>query len=222
MPLWRRPHTGAINNPKEYPMFSRFKYQMNRKRLRDERYSFLFDEPPADEYVCFDCETTGINPRKAEILSIGAVIIKNNRILTSQKLELFVKPSKDINEASIKVHHLRHCDLQHGLHPSLAVLKFLRFIGSRPLVGYYLEFDVAMINKYLRPLLGIVLPNAQTDVSGIYYDKKLHAIPQGHIDLRFDVIMADLNLPSLGQHDAFNDALMTAMMYVKLQNIKHI
>lgn len=203
-------------------MLSRFKYRMNRKRLRDERYAFLFDEPPVDEYVCFDCETTGINPRKAEILSIGAVIIKNNHILTSQKLELFVRPSKGINEDSIKVHHLRHCNLEHALDPKYAVMQFLRFIGSRPLVGYYLEFDVAMINKYLRPMLGIVLPNAQTDVSGIYYDKKQKAIPQGHIDLRFDVIMEDLNLPSLGQHDAFNDALMTAMMYVKLQNVKKL
>ncbi|WP_353573193.1 3'-5' exonuclease [Candidatus Albibeggiatoa sp. nov. BB20] len=203
-------------------MFSQFKYQMNRKRLQDENYSFLFDEPPGDEYVCFDCETTGINPRRAEILSIGAVIIRNNHILTSRKLELFVKPSKDINEASIKVHHLRHCDLKDGLDPKHAVLQFLRFIGSRPLVGYYLEFDVAMINKYLRPLLGIVLPNEQTDVSGIYYEKKVNALHQTHIDLRFDVIMEELDLPSLGQHDAFNDALMTAMMYVKLQNIKKL
>ena len=203
-------------------MFSRFKYRMNRKRLRDERYAFLFDDPPADEYVCFDCETTGINPRKAEILSIGAVIIKDNHILTSQKLELFIRPTKMINEDSIKVHHLRHCDLEQGIDPKHAVMQFLRFIGSRPLVGYYLEFDVAMINKYLRPMLGIVLPNDQTDVSGIYYDKKQQAIPQGHIDLRFDVIMEDLDLPSLGQHDAFNDALMTAMMYVKLQNTKKL
>ncbi len=203
-------------------MFKHFKQQINRKRLYDERYAFLFDPPPNDECVCFDCETTSINPRKAEILSIGAVIIKQNHILTSRKLELFIKPSKGINEESIKVHRLRHCDLEHGLEPNHAVLKFLHFIGSRPLVGYYLEFDVAMINKYLRPLLGIKLPNAQIDVSGIYYDKKISAIPQGYIDLRFDVIMQDLDLPSLGQHDAFNDALMTAMMYVKLQNVKKL
>lgn len=28
--------------------------------------------------------------------------------------------------------------------------------------------------------------------------------------------MADLGLPERGAHDAFNDALMTAMIYVKL------
>lgn len=203
-------------------MFASLKRRYNRGQLKDERYAFLFDEPPPNELVCFDCETTGLNPRKADILSIGAVIIQENRILTSQKLELFLKPPREIDEASIKVHLLRHCDLENGLEPEQAILRFLRFIGSRPLVGYYLEFDVAMINKYIKPMLGIVLPNQQIEVSGIYYDKKQQTIPQGNIDLRFDNILQELDLPKLGKHDAFNDALMTAMMYVKLQNIRRL
>ncbi len=39
-----------------------------------------------------------------------------------------------------------------------------------------------------------------------------------NIDLRFDSIMKDLNLPRLGKHDAINDAIMTGMMFVKLIN----
>jgi DNA polymerase III subunit epsilon len=34
--------------------------------------------------------------------------------------------------------------------------------------------------------------------------------------LRFDSIMKDLGLPRLGKHDAINDAIMTAMMFVRL------
>ncbi len=78
----------------------------------------------------------------------------------------------------------------------------MHFIGNRPLVGYYLEFDVAMINKYLKPHLGIKLPNKQIEVSKIYYDKKYRINPQSHIDLRFDSIMKDLDLPIFGKHDA--------------------
>jgi DNA polymerase-3 subunit epsilon len=163
-----------------------------------------------------------LNPKKDDILSIGAVLIKENRIFTSQKLELFVKPNGSINVDSIKVHHLRHCDLQGGMGAEEAVLRFLDFIGARPLVGYYLEFDVAMINKYLKPLLGIVLPNHQIEVSGLYYDKRQSFIQQENIDLRFETILRELNLPRLGQHDAFNDALMTAMMYVKLQCLERV
>jgi len=203
-------------------MFKQFFARRNRKKLSDEHYAFLFEPSFEDEVVVFDTETTGLNPKKDEILSIGAVILKGNKILTSQKFELFVKPTKDINEASIKIHQIRNIDLQNGCDAKDAITQFLHFIGGRPLVGYYIEFDVKMINKYVKPMLGISLPNPQIEVSGIYHDKKIKRIPDGTIDLRFDVIMKDLGLPIFGKHDALNDAVMTAMMYLKLQNISKI
>ena len=203
-------------------MFKRFLKQLNRKKLKNEAFAFLFETPPSDEVVVFDTETTGLNPKKDEILSIGAVIVKENKILTSQKFELFVKPTRDINEESIKIHQIRNIDLQNGLESKEAILQFLQFIGSRPLVGYYIEFDTKMVNKYVKALLGISLPNEQIEVSGIYHDKKIKLIPDGTIDLRFDVMMKDLGLPIFGKHDALNDAVMTAMMYIKLHNISKI
>jgi len=199
-----------------------WQFQWNLSKLKDPRYRFLFETAPEDEVVCFDCETSGLNPKKAQLLSIGAVKIAHNKILTSQKLELFIKPTAEIDHASIKVHRLRHIDVENGLDAKDAILKFLDFIGPRKLVGYYLEFDVAMINKYMKPLLGVTLPNQQVDISGLYYNQKLYGYPAGlphpHIDLRFDTIMQEMGLPVLGKHDAFNDALMTAMIYVKLLN----
>ncbi|MPN49000.1 hypothetical protein SDC9_196613 [bioreactor metagenome] len=96
--------------------------------------------------------------------------------------------------------------------------KFLEFVGNRPLVGYYLEFDVSMMNRMIKPWLGVTLPNRQIEVSGLYFDKKIALIPQGNIDLRFDTILKDLNIPRMGQHNALNDAIMTAMVYIKLQH----
>ena len=75
-----------------------------------------------------------------------------------------------------------------------------------------------MINKYLKPQLGITLPNKDYEVSAIYYDWKIEKIPQSNIDLRFDSIMRDLDIPILGKHDAYNDAIMTAMIFLKLKN----
>ena len=73
--------------------------------------------------------------------------------------------------------------------PLEGVKKFLEFIGNRPLVGYYLEFDMAMMNRLIKPWLGVNLPNKQIEVSGLYFDKKIALIPQGNIDLRFDTIL---------------------------------
>lgn len=200
-------------------MFASFFAKRNANNLKDEQYRFLFEEAPLDEVVVFDTETTGLSPKKDEILSIGAVKIKGNKILMSEKFELFIKPSREINEKSIKIHQIRNVDLEHGIAPHEAIVQFLHFIGSRPLVGYYLEFDIKMMNTYVKPWLGINLPNPQIEVSGLYHDKKIKFIPDGVIDLRFDVMMNDLGLPIFGKHDALNDAVMTAMMYIKLQNI---
>lgn len=203
-------------------MFSKLKRNWNRKRLTDERFAFLFDEGDNDELVVYDCETTGLNPKKDEIISIGAVKIKGDKILLDQAMHIYVKPSDAISHESITIHQIRNCDLDQALPSREAIEQFLHYIGNRRLVGYYLEFDVAMVNRYTKEMYGITLQNHQQEVSALYYDKKIATIPQGHIDLRFDTILEDLALPKLKAHDALNDAVMTAMMYLKIKNSKKL
>jgi len=203
-------------------MFNTLKQKWNRKHLSDERFALLFDENQSDEVVVFDCETTGLNPKVDDIISIGAVKVKGNKILTNEAIHIFVKQNKQINHESITIHQIRHCDLDEAISIEKAIEQFLYYIGNRKLVGYYLEFDVAMINKYIKPMFGITLPNKKEEVSAIYYDRKIATIPQGNIDLRFDTILEDLSLPKLQAHDALNDAVMTAMIYLKLKQIKFV
>ncbi|MGB0990272.1 MAG: 3'-5' exonuclease [Halarcobacter sp.] len=199
-------------------MFNKLKNYFNRKNLKDEKFSYLFERPVDEEFVCFDCETTGLNPLEDDIISIGAVIIKNNTIVSSKKFVRFVKPETKLQVDAIKVHHIRECDLDDAEDINNVIEEFIDYIGNRTLVGYFLEFDIAMINKYLKPKLGITLPNKIHEVSAIYHDWKIEAIPQSNIDLRFDTILKELKIPPLGKHDAYNDAIMTAMMFLKLKN----
>ncbi len=198
-------------------MFEKVKQYFNKKRLKNSDYNYLFEVNKDDEYVCFDCETTGLNPKVDEIISIGAIIIKGNQILHSQKFERFAKTTKPLSSESIKIHHIRECDIQNAQDIDLVIEEFLDFIGNRPLVGYFLEFDCAMINKYIKPKLGITLPNKKIEVSSLYYDTMIKKYPEGNIDLRFDVIMNKLSLPRLGKHDAINDVIMTSMIFLKLK-----
>ncbi len=203
-------------------MFKSISNYFNKKNLKDERYSFLFDKPHKDEYVCFDCETTGLDTKIDDIISIGAVIIKNNTIISSKKFVKFVKPKTKLQADAIKIHHIRECDLEEAEDINEVIDEFVNFIGNRTLVGYFLEFDMAMINKYLKPKIGIHLPNKKHEVSAIYYDYKIERIPQANIDLRFDTIMNDLQIPVMGKHDAYNDAIMTALIFIKLTNFPKV
>ncbi len=197
-------------------MFDAFIKNWNKRKLTNPKYEYLFEPYEGDEYICFDCETTGLNPKIDDIISIGAVKIKGNTILSSQKFERFIKPKTKLEGNSIKIHQIRECDLVDAKDIDEVIYEFLDFIGNRPLVGYYLEFDVAMINKYTKPKIGIKLPNKQIEVSALYFDKVIGKIPQGNIDLRFNTIMKKLELPMMGKHDAINDAIMTSMIFLKL------
>jgi len=201
-------------------MFKEFFKKLKKKQLLDDNYNYLFDIPPSEEYVCLDTETTGLNPKKDEILSIGAVIIKDNKILMRKTLNIFVKPSKNVSAESIKIHHIRPIDLEHALDPKDAILELLDFIGCRPIVGYYIKFDMAMISKYTKKYIGIKLPNESIEVSSMYYKTRPKNSEYQFIDLKFDTIMKTLDIPVLGKHDALNDAIMTAMIFLKVRELK--
>ncbi|MFT3717314.1 3'-5' exonuclease [Pseudorhodoferax sp.] len=192
------------------------------RRLKDPAFAFLWDPPPPDEWVSLDCETTGLDRQADEIVAIGAVRIRGNRVLTSERLELVVRPSRQrVSAEAVRVHQLREQDVAQGLPADDAVRQLLRFVGSRPLVGYYLEFDVAMVERVMLPLLGCGLPQPKIEVSGLYYDhvnrlREAHA-RHGYTDLRFATMMADLDLPQRHAHDALSDAIMAALAFVKLK-----
>lgn len=196
------------------------------QRLRDPAYRFMFEPPPPGEWVALDCETTGLNVRLDEIISIGAVRIVGNRIITSDRLELLVRPEHGVSAQSVRIHRLREQDVAAGLPVEQAMQRLLHFIGSRPLVGYYLKFDVAMLNRAIRPLLGIGLPQPRIEVSSLYYDHKFKQLlahrqqPHHDIDLRFATMMNDLGLPLRDAHDALNDAVMTALAFIKLRTLR--
>jgi DNA polymerase-3 subunit epsilon len=189
--------------------------------IGDQSYRFMFRAGPPDEFVSFDCETTGLDVRQDDIVTIAAIRIRGNRILTSERFEAVVRPEARMNVDAIKVHRLREMDVAAGNRIQRIIPQFLHFVGGRPLVGYYVDFDVRMIDKYLLGLIGIELPNPLIEVSKLYYERKYGDAPPGTtIDLSFAAILRDLDLPVLDQHDAFNDALMTAMMFLRLRDLR--
>ena len=198
-------------------MLQRFLRARERKRLKQPEYDVLYQEHP-DEIVSFDCETTSLDVKEAEIISIGAVKIRGNTILTSESFYVIVKPEGMLQAANVTVHGLRPKDLSNGIPVQDAIKQLLAFIGGRPLLGYYLEYDVAMINKFLQPMLGIKLPQKQIEVSSLYARQEAkYNYYDNYVDLRMASIIKKLQIPDLPRHDALNDAINVAVMYLTLQ-----
>lgn len=120
--------------------------------------------------------------------------------------------------SNVTIHGLRPKDLSEGISVQEALRQFLDFVGGRPVVGYFLEYDVAMVNKFLKPMLGIKLPNKQIEVSSIYYRQEVQKkFYDSYVDMRMAPMIRKLGIPDLPRHDALNDSINVAMMYLALQ-----
>jgi len=202
-------------------VFGWMRRKIDRLLLADQRYAFLFERNETDEVVSLDCETSGFDILADDVVSVAAIRIRGARILTSEAFQAVVRPGAAMEASAIKVHHLREKDVAHARPMRQVLPELLQFIGNRPLVGYWIAFDVRMLNKYLFSLLNIHLPNRLIDVSELYYERKYGRAPPGTaIDLRYASILADLCLPALPQHDCMNDALGAAEMYLILEDMR--
>ena len=200
-------------------MFGFFKKKDSVEMLTDTRYRKIFEPYYGAELVVLDTETTGLDTKKDEILSIGAVIIRDGKIVMHDTYECFVKPSSRISQESIKIHHIRECDLAQAIEPEEAIRGLLDFVRNRPIAGYYIDFDHKILSRYTKEIIGTALPNPTIELSSMYYKRYRKSSAYEFVDLKFDTIMEALELPFLGKHDALNDAIMTAMMYLKLQTM---
>ena len=69
------------------------------------------------------------------------------------------------------------------------------------------------------------MPQPKIEVSALYYDYKIRQLSpyqqqaNVNIDLRFNTLMQDLNLPLCEAHDALNDAVMAALAFIKLRQL---
>ncbi len=194
------------------------------RRLQEKRahkngpWAELFEAYSGDEVVSLDCETTSLDVSKAEILSIGAVRIKGQKVKTSDRLDIRLKPPASLTGESIKVHKIRASDLSDGIELDDALDKLLAFIGNRPILGYYVNYDIRMIDKFLRPKYGFGLPNKAIELSHVYHDIIKWKHVGGDVDLRFDTIASKLDIPIIQRHTALGDAITVALMYVRLKH----
>lgn len=213
----------------EHPLFpyrlaGALRREWRLRHLSDARYGFLFDPAPENEWVSLACATTGYDQQSDRVLSLCALRVCGNRVVSSDRLELLLRPDGPVPADALRRHRLREQDLAQGLPATKATEALLHFVGSRPLLGYYLEFDIALLEPVVKPLIGIGLPQEAVEVSALYYDWRLRQLPPYqqdgvHIDLRYASMLQALGLPERESPDPLDRAVLTALAFIKLREL---
>lgn len=94
-------------------------------------------------FVALDFETTGKYPATSEICEVALIRFKEGRVI--ETFESFVKPLKGMTEESEKIHGLSLESLKEAPDLESTLNKMVKFIGSDPLVGHNISFDLGFL-----------------------------------------------------------------------------
>jgi DNA polymerase III epsilon subunit family exonuclease len=97
------------------------------------------------EFVVVDTETTGRDPKLADLIEIGAVRVKNRQVV--DRFQTFVDPGRTI--FGTQMHGITDPDVAGAPNPHDAAVRFLEFAGTASLVGHNIGFDLGFIEQAL-------------------------------------------------------------------------
>jgi len=162
-------------------------------------------------YTVFDTETTGLEPSNGdEIIQIGAARIVNNRLLRQEVFDQIIDPECPLKPASIPIHGITE-DMVRGK-PTIDVVlpSFYEFCEDTVLIAHNAAFDMRFLQlkeertgiKFSQPVLDTLLLSAVA-----------HPNQESH---KLDVILERLGIQIGSRHNALEDSLATAEVFLKL------
>ena len=158
-----------------------------------------------ERIVVVDVETTGLDPTRDALISIGAVAVEDGRIALGKSFSVVLRQKDASSKENILVHGITGETQRQGLPPADALLDFLEYLGKSPLVAFHVAFDETAIRRAMKEYLGLNFRHRWLDLA--------YVLP---------ALMPNLNLKALDdwadhfsivieeRHNALCDALATA------------
>lgn len=158
-----------------------------------------------------DLETSGLDPKLDEILSMGVVHIDHGQIELASAWHQTIKPEKSLPASSILIHQLTDDELQQAPTLEQVLPTLLQKLAGRVLVAHHSNIELSFIQQTCRRLYGddFYIPVIDTLVLAQKKLHKQHTVFAAN-SLRLANVRAQYDLPRLKAHNALSDALATA------------
>lgn len=187
------------NINKEYPDF--WKNYLNKFETKPNRF------------VIISTETSGLNPEKDVILSIGSFAVVDNSIIIQDSFEAVFIQLKYFRENGLSNEFIIENKMK-KLEEAEAIPALIDYIGNAVLVGHHINFDIEMINESLERLDCGRLKNEALDIDVMY--RKLNDINDKEFSL--DDLCEIHKIPKSDRHSSSEDAYRIGLLFLKLKS----
>lgn len=175
-------------------------------------YLSSFDSK-SDKYIVISIESTGLNPKKDVIVSVGAIVIIDNSILVGDCFEVVIPQYQYLHDNGITNDFLIESK-QKKLTENEAIQEFIAFIKNATLVGHRINFDIEMLNIALEKMNCGRLKNEALDVEIMY--KKL--IDNNENQFTIDELLKIHKITKSDRYSAAEEAFSIGMLFLKLKS----
>lgn len=165
----------------------------------------------AQRWVVLDVETSGLDHSSDRLMSIGAVAVRERRIVVPDSLELTIRQPGASERENILLHGIGAEAQLSGLDPKQACRQFLNYVGRSPLVAFHASFDRAFLMRAAKAFVGVPIGNAWIDLADL-----APALHPGTGARSLDDWLTHFGIPVEQRHTAVGDAFATAMLFLRL------
>ena len=203
--LMRRPlPTAPAEGETLRPGFSKAAQRLIAQRTQAKRARANTD------YVAIDLETTGLNPTTDSIIEYGAVKVEHGT--PTQTFSVLIRQPSPLPPPVATLTGLDDTTLSRKGHPpEQALADFLAFLGKHPLIGYNVAFDFAFLRAACARHNQLPPTNPARGILPLARRKCPH-LP----DHRLETLARHFAIPITHPHRALDDALLTHLLYLKL------
>ena len=186
--------------------------------LRDF-YAVPFPRPGQDyrqvPMLAIDLETTGLDPRKDQILSFGWVGLSGDCIHLGEARHRLVRVRGEIPAESAVIHQITDDQAAAGGHLPSALAELLQALAGRVMIAHHARVEQGFLSAACRRLFGVGLLVRTIDTQALARRtfERRH-IPYKGTDLRLHALGERYNLPRYGAHNALADALAAAELFL--------
>jgi DNA polymerase-3 subunit epsilon len=163
----------------------------------------------AQRLVVVDVESSGLDPRHDRLISIGAVAVQAGAVRLAEAFETTLRQDRPSSDDNILVHRIGGSAQTEGRDPAAALIDFLDFAGTAPLVAFNADFDRVLIERAARAALGVAPDAPWLDLAAL--------APALFPDLARSARSLDdwlrvFAIENFDRHNALADAVATAQL----------
>ena len=190
------------------------------KKISQHAWDLTDPATPVGEVpmAALDIETTGLDPRRHAIVSVGVVPFTLARIPLRERRYWVLKPARELTEQSVTLHRITHTEVESA--PDLAEIlpELLALLKGRLTVVHYRNIERPFLDSGIQARLGEGLRFPMIDTMSL--EARLHRqslwarfrrwLGRPPVSIRLHNSRARYGLPAYQGHHALVDALATA------------